>query len=190
MGDMLFVALVEGMLSMELVEVVDGWLWCGGMIDSMPEVGLGCFSVFVVEKEKDRMVSITGGWESTAWCDLLLWVVVGAKVELVLAPFSAWFQGKFDNLWCGGWFHCRGTYSTGGSLCMGLGRDRGHDLELRPFGCRGGSLIEGHWVSLLRRWSKILLPVLWWPATIRIDAMHRLGVATLIIIVMGSCSFI
>jgi hypothetical protein len=72
MGDMLFVALVEGMLSMELVEVVEGWLWCGGMIDSMPEVGLGCFSVFVVEKEKDRMVSIVGGWESTAWCDLLL----------------------------------------------------------------------------------------------------------------------
>jgi hypothetical protein len=42
------------------------------MIDSMPEVGLGCFGVFVVEKVKDRMVSIAGGCESTSWCDLLL----------------------------------------------------------------------------------------------------------------------
>jgi hypothetical protein len=38
------------------------------MIDSVPEVGLGCFGVFVVEKVKDRMVNIAGVWESTAWC--------------------------------------------------------------------------------------------------------------------------
>jgi hypothetical protein len=38
------------MLSVELMEVGDGWLWCSGMIDSMPEVGHGCFGVFVVEK--------------------------------------------------------------------------------------------------------------------------------------------
>jgi hypothetical protein len=49
-----------------------GWLWRSDMIDSMPEVGLGCFGVFVVEKVKDRMVSIAGGCESTSWCDLLL----------------------------------------------------------------------------------------------------------------------
>jgi hypothetical protein len=112
------------------------------------------------------------------------------KVEWVLSPFSAWFQGKWDNLWCGDWFHCRGTCSMGVSLCMGLGCDRDHDLELHPFGYMGGSLIEGPWVSFLRRWSKILLPVLWWPANIRIDAMHMLGVAALIIIVTGSCSFV
>jgi hypothetical protein len=43
-----------------------GWLWHNGMIDSMPEVGLGCFDVFVVKKVKDRMMSIASGWESTA----------------------------------------------------------------------------------------------------------------------------
>jgi hypothetical protein len=137
------VELLEDMLSVELAEVGDGWLWCSGMIDSMPEVGLGCFGVFVVEKVKDRMVSIAGGWESTSWCDLLLWVMVGVKVEWVL--------------WCGGWFHCRGTCSMGVLLCMGLGHDRGHDLMRHPFGCMWGSLIEGPWVSFLWRWSEILL---------------------------------
>jgi hypothetical protein len=182
--------LALGMLSVQLVEVGDGWLWRSGMIDSMPEVGLGCFGVFVVDKVKDRIVSIAGGLESTAWRDFLLWVVVVVKVEWVLAPFSTWFQQKWGNLCFGGWFHCRGTCSIGVSLCMGLNCDRGHDLELHSFGCMGRSLIEGPWVSFLRRWSVILLPVPWWPATIRIDVMHRLGVDALIIIVMGSCSFI
>jgi hypothetical protein len=70
-------------------------------------------------------------------------VVVVAKVELVVAPFSTWFQGKWGNLWCGGWFHCRDTCSTGVSLCMGLDHDHGHDLELRPFGFMRGSFVEG-----------------------------------------------
>jgi hypothetical protein len=94
--------------------------------------------VFVVKRVKDRMVSIVGDWESTAWCGLLLWLVVGAKVEWVLAPFSAWFQGKWGNLWCGGWFHFRGTCTTGVSLCMGLGHDRDHDLGFLLFGCMWG----------------------------------------------------
>jgi hypothetical protein len=34
--------LVEGMLFVELAEVVDGWLWHSGMTGSMPEVGFGC----------------------------------------------------------------------------------------------------------------------------------------------------
>jgi hypothetical protein len=72
LGDMLSVELTEGMLSMELVGVEDVWLWRSDMIDSIPEVGLGCFGVFIVEKVKDMMVSIAGGWEYTAWCDLLL----------------------------------------------------------------------------------------------------------------------
>jgi hypothetical protein len=72
LGDMLSVELTEGMLSVELVGVEDVWLWRSDMIDSIPEVGLGCFGVFIVEKVKDMMVSIAGGWEYTAWCDLLL----------------------------------------------------------------------------------------------------------------------
>jgi hypothetical protein len=68
----------------------------------MLEVGLSYFGVFVVERVKDRMVSITGGWESTARCGLLLWVVVGAKVGWVVAPFFASFQGEWGNLWCDG----------------------------------------------------------------------------------------
>jgi hypothetical protein len=77
------------MLFVELAEVGDGWLWCSGMVGSMPEVGLGYFGVFVLERVNDRMVSIAGGWESTAWCGLHLWVVVGVMVGWVVAPFSA-----------------------------------------------------------------------------------------------------
>jgi hypothetical protein len=51
-------------------------------------------------------------------------------------------------------------------------------------------MIEGPWVSFLWRWFKILLPVLSWPATIRVDTIHMLGVAVLIIIVTRSCSFV
>jgi hypothetical protein len=72
LGDMLSVELTEGMLSVELVGVEDVWLWRSDMIDSILEVGLGCFGAFIVEKVKDMMVSIAGGWEYTAWCDLLL----------------------------------------------------------------------------------------------------------------------
>jgi hypothetical protein len=125
------------MLSVKLAKMRNGWLWRSDTIGSTLEVGLGCFGVFVVEKVQDKMVSIAGGWESIAWCGLLLWVVAIAKVERVLAPFSAWFQGKLGNLWCGGWFHCRATCITGVSLCIGLGHDRIHDLELCPFSCMG-----------------------------------------------------
>jgi hypothetical protein len=66
------VEMVEGMLSVELLKVGDGWLWRSGMTGNMLEVGIGFFGVFVVDKVKDKMVSITGGWESTACCGLLL----------------------------------------------------------------------------------------------------------------------
>jgi hypothetical protein len=53
------------------------------------------------------------------------------------------------------------------------------------------SLIGGPRVSFLQRWPKILLPILWWPTTIKINAMHQLGVAVLIVIVAkGSWGFI
>jgi hypothetical protein len=138
---MLFVELGQGMLSEELVKAVDGWMWHNGMIGIMPEVGFDCFGVFVVERSKDRMLSITGGWESTSWCDLLLWVVVVVKVEWVLAPFSTWLQGKWCNLWCGGflslsWYMQYGVVTMFGPRtqpCPGLGA-----LPLWLYG--GGSL--------------------------------------------------
>jgi hypothetical protein len=65
---------------------------------------------------------------------------------------------------------------------MGLGRNRGHDLELCTFGCMARIFNRKSLGFFLQRCYEILLPVLWWPATIRIDAMHRRGVATLIIV--------
>jgi hypothetical protein len=53
-----------------------------------------------------------------------------------------------------------------------------------------GPLIEGCMVPFLRRWSKILFPVLWWPTTIGIDVVHRLGVIVLIIFVARPWSFV
>jgi hypothetical protein len=39
---------------MELVDIVDGWLWRNGKIDSMPEVVLGWFGRLVVKKWRIR----------------------------------------------------------------------------------------------------------------------------------------
>jgi hypothetical protein len=52
---MQYVELAEGMLSMELVKVADGWLWRNGSIDNMPEDGIGYFGKLVVEKAKDGL---------------------------------------------------------------------------------------------------------------------------------------
>jgi hypothetical protein len=59
----------EGMLYMDLVGTMDGWLWHNGMIDSMSEVVLDWFGRIVVKKVKDKMVSIAGGEGPIAWCD-------------------------------------------------------------------------------------------------------------------------
>jgi hypothetical protein len=40
------------------------------------------------------------------------------------------------------------------------------------FAVLSGSLIEGPWVSFLRRCPKVLLPTFWWPTAIRIDNVH------------------
>jgi hypothetical protein len=53
---------------MELVGTMNGWLWHNGKIDSMPEVVLDWFGRLVVKKVKDKMVCITGGECSIAWC--------------------------------------------------------------------------------------------------------------------------
>jgi hypothetical protein len=63
------VALVKGMLFVELTKVEDGWLWHNDRIGSMPEVGFDCFDKLVVEKVNDRMGNIVGGEEPIAWCD-------------------------------------------------------------------------------------------------------------------------
>jgi hypothetical protein len=63
------VALVKGMLFVELTKVEDGWLWHNGRIGSIPEVGFDCFDKLVVEKVNDRMGNIVGGEEPIAWCD-------------------------------------------------------------------------------------------------------------------------
>jgi hypothetical protein len=53
-----------------------------------------------------------------------------------------------------------------------------------------GPLVKGCMVSFLRRWSKILFPVLWWPTTIGIDDLYRLGIIALIIIVARPWRFV
>jgi hypothetical protein len=59
----------EGMLSVELVKVEDGWLWRSGITGSMLEVGFDCYDRIVVENAKGRMGNIAGGEELIVWCD-------------------------------------------------------------------------------------------------------------------------
>lgn len=60
-------ALPEGMLFVELVEVEDGWLWRSDMTCNKPKLGLGCFGKLAVKKINGRMENITGGRETIAW---------------------------------------------------------------------------------------------------------------------------
>jgi hypothetical protein len=53
---------------MEIVGVVDGWLWCNGKIDNMSEVVLVWFGRLVVKKAGVKMVSTVGGESSISWC--------------------------------------------------------------------------------------------------------------------------
>jgi hypothetical protein len=56
------------MLSVKLVDAMNGWLWHNGKIDSMPEVVFDWFGRLGVKQVNDRMESITDGEGSTAWC--------------------------------------------------------------------------------------------------------------------------
>jgi hypothetical protein len=58
----------DGLLSVELTGIVDGWLWHNDKIDSMSEVVLDWFGRLVVKKVKDKMVSIAGGEGFVDWC--------------------------------------------------------------------------------------------------------------------------
>jgi hypothetical protein len=52
------------------------------------------------------------------------------------------------------------------------------------------SLIGGPQVSFLRRCSKIFLLIFWWPAVIRINVVYWFGVASLVVVIAGSWSFV
>jgi hypothetical protein len=56
------------MLFVELVKVVDDWLWHSDMIDNRSGLGLDSFDRLVVENAKGKMQSIIGDGESIAWC--------------------------------------------------------------------------------------------------------------------------
>jgi hypothetical protein len=53
-----------------------------------------------------------------------------------------------------------------------------------------GSLVEDPLIPFLQRCPKVLLPILWWSTAIRINTMHWLGVAALIVVVAESWGFI
>jgi hypothetical protein len=67
------------------------------------------------------------------------------------------------------------------------GLSSGHDRDSMSLlsNCTGRSLIEVSQISFLRRCPKILLPILWCPVAIGINAMHRLGVAALASLLCG-----
>jgi hypothetical protein len=52
----------------ELVKVVDGWLWHSDMTHNKAKLELGYFGSLVVERAKGRMENIVGGEEPIAWC--------------------------------------------------------------------------------------------------------------------------
>jgi hypothetical protein len=60
------VALLEDMLIVELMKVVDGWLWHSGMIGNKSELGLGCFGRLAVGNTKGKMENIAGDGEPIA----------------------------------------------------------------------------------------------------------------------------
>jgi hypothetical protein len=141
---MWFMALAEGMLSVELAKVEGDWLWRSGMTGNMLEIGFGCFGRLGLESAEGGMGNIAGDAEPIAWCGWLLEVRVDVKVVHNLAPFSFWSQDRWGNLLCDGWYPCHGTCGIEVSLCMGLSRALDHSLKLRLSGCMGGgvSLIE------------------------------------------------
>jgi hypothetical protein len=61
------VALVEGVLSVELVKVEDDWLWRSGMTGNMPEVGFVYFCRLGLENAEGRMGNIASDMEPIAW---------------------------------------------------------------------------------------------------------------------------
>jgi hypothetical protein len=65
--DILSVEPVGGMLFVELMKDVDGWLWCNSRIDNMPEFVLGYSGKLVVERAKDMMENTTNSEGLIVW---------------------------------------------------------------------------------------------------------------------------
>jgi hypothetical protein len=57
------------MLSVEMANIEDDWLWRNDMTGSMLGVGFGCYDRIGVENAKGKMENIAGGEELIAWCD-------------------------------------------------------------------------------------------------------------------------
>jgi hypothetical protein len=58
------------------------------------------------------MESIAGGEGSITWCGGLLWVQIATKLLQSVDPFSFLTLRRWDNVWCDGPSHYRGTCST------------------------------------------------------------------------------
>jgi hypothetical protein len=99
-----------------------------------------------------------------------------------LIPSSFWTQGIWGNLLCGGWFHYCGTCST--EACRSTDLSRDHDLGLvRPLADDTGLTLGGKCSSFfLVSGGGILIPVLRWPTSIRVDTIHLFGVASLVVV--------
>jgi hypothetical protein len=101
-----------------------------------------------------------------------------------LIPSSFWTQGIWGNLLCGGWFHYCGTCST--EACRSTDLSRDHDLGLvRPLADDTGLTLGGKCSSFFLvsgGGGGILIPVLRWPTSIRVDTIHLFGVASLVVV--------
>jgi hypothetical protein len=182
----LFVGLAVRMLVVELAEVVDGWSWHNGMVDNKPELGLGCFGRLVVRKEKGRMRSIVGVGEAIVWCCLLLWVLFVAKAGWIPDPFSIVLE-EYEAVFGAMIIFTPMEHAIWRSECVWAST-----MTVTVIWCSASlivlseSQIRGPCVSFLGGWHKILLPVFWWPVANRVNAMHRLGVVALTVIVARS----
>jgi hypothetical protein len=105
------VELTEGTLFAELMEAMGNWLWHSDRTNNGPELGLDLFGGLVAERGKGRMGNIDGDGDPIAWCGSPLWMMIAVEAGWHLAPSFFWTQGMWGSLLCGGWFHCRGTYS-------------------------------------------------------------------------------
>jgi hypothetical protein len=58
----------EGILSVELVKIVDDWVWHNGRIDNMPKVGFGWLDKLVL----DGVINFSRCWFIRRFCGILL----------------------------------------------------------------------------------------------------------------------
>jgi hypothetical protein len=185
------VALSEDMLFVELAKVVDDWLWRSRMIGNTLGLGLDYFGRLVLRNVNGKMENIAGGGEPIAWCGWLLLVLFAVKATRILGPFSFWTQGIWGNF-CAMIGLTAMKHAVRRSKCVWAST-----TTVATIWCAASlivlseSLIGGPRISFLRRCPKILLPIIWWPTTIRIDAVHWLWlVALTVIVVRGPWGFI